>query len=103
MLLPSVCNIIMTYGPVCLWAMKNHLALVLHRFCAFCLLHSSHITAGGNMWLVILGRFENTKKSNINLNQMGSNGTHKNKTNLSKEKNSKVHLKKSAAPLKVKN
>ena len=24
----------------------------------------------------ILGRAENTKKSNINLNQMGSNGTH---------------------------
>ena len=39
-----------------------------------------------------LGRAENTKNSNINLNQMGSNGTHKNKTYLSKEKNSKVHI-----------
>ena len=29
---------------------------------------------------------------NINLNQMGFNGTHKNKTYLSKEKNSKVHI-----------
>ena len=32
------------------------------------------------------------KKSNIYLNQMGSNGIHKNKTYLSKEKNSKVHI-----------
>ena len=29
---------------------------------------------------------------NINLTQMGSNGTHKNKTYLSQEKNSKVHI-----------
>ena len=40
----------------------------------------------------MLGRAENTKNSNINLNQMGSNGTHKNKTYLPKEKNSKVHI-----------
>ena len=46
---------------------------------------------------------------NINLNQMGSNGTHKNMTYLSKERKTKsayshwkVHLKKSAAPIKVK-
>ena len=32
------------------------------------------------------GRFENTIKSHINLNQMGSNGTYKNKTYLSKGK-----------------
>ena len=37
-------------------------------------------------------RFENTKKANINLTQMGSNGTHKNNTYLSKEKTSKVHI-----------
>ena len=42
-------------------------------------------------WLAV-GRFENTKKSNINLNQMGSHGTHKNKTYLSKEKKEKVHI-----------
>ena len=42
--------------------------------------------------LCTIGRFENTKISNINLNQMGSNGTHKNKTYLSKETNSKVHI-----------
>ena len=39
-----------------------------------------------------LGRVENTKNLNINLTQMGSHGTHKNKTYLSKEKNSKVHI-----------
>ena len=41
-------------------------------------------------WL--LGRAEKPKMLNINLNQVGSNGTHKNKTYLSKEKNSKVHI-----------
>ena len=39
-----------------------------------------------------LGRAENTKKLNINLNQMGSNGTHKNKTHLEKEKESNVNI-----------
>ena len=43
-----------------------------------------------NNWRV--GRFENFKNPNINSTQMGSNGTHKNKTYLSKEKNSKVHI-----------
>ena len=39
-----------------------------------------------------LGRAENRKNQNINLTQMGSNGTHKNKTHLEKEKNSKVNI-----------
>ena len=39
-----------------------------------------------------VGRAEKPKTLNINLNQVGSNGTHKNKTYLSKEKNSKVHI-----------
>ena len=47
----------------------------------------------GLQWLAyILGWAEKPKILNINLNQMGSNGTHKNKTYLSKEKNSKVHI-----------
>ena len=56
-----------------------------------------------------LGRFENNKNPNINLVQMGSNGTHKNKTHLEKEKILKVNicigkciLKKIGRPLKVK-
>ena len=51
-----------------------------------------------------LRRFENHKNPNINLNQMGSNGTHKNKTHL-KNRNFQnwIFALESAAPLKVKN
>ena len=35
----------------------------------------------------VLGWSENGKNPNINLTQMGSNCTHKNKTHLEKEKN----------------
>ena len=42
--------------------------------------------------LCIIGRAENQTNQNINLTQMGSNGTQKNKTHLSKLKNSKVHI-----------
>ena len=40
----------------------------------------------------IVGRFENHKNPNINLVQMGSNGTHQNKTHLEKEKKEKVNI-----------
>ena len=39
-----------------------------------------------------VGWAEKPKMLNINLNQMGSSGTHKTKTYLSKEKNSRVHI-----------
>ena len=53
--------------------------------------HLIQFTVGKDAWWG-LGRVENTKNLNINLTQMGSHGTHKNKTYLSKEKNSKVHI-----------
>ena len=40
----------------------------------------------------MIGRFENRKNPGINLNQMGYNSTHKNKTHLEKEKISKVNI-----------
>ena len=39
-----------------------------------------------------LGRAENHKNPNIDSTQMGSNGTHKNKTHLEKERKSKVNI-----------
>ena len=49
-------------------------------------MHSQHF----NVWQ--LGRTENHKNPYINLTQMGSNGTHKNKTHIEKEKKSKVNI-----------
>ena len=40
----------------------------------------------------MLGWAENHKNPNINLTQMGSNGTHKNKTHSEKKKKSKVNI-----------
>ena len=40
----------------------------------------------------MLGRAGNQINPNINLTQMGSNGTHKNKTHFEKEKKKKVNI-----------
>ena len=45
-----------------------------------------HGTFGSDVQLYMLGWAENAKKLNINLTQMGSIGTHKNKSHLKNEK-----------------